>query len=280
MILNYESHKLGDFSVFERVTFSPPFKPSITYHNEACFIYSVNGSGISYGGVKRDAIETGESILMKCGSFLNHWKASPRSSTPYKVIAIHITPDIVKRIFKNKIPDFLYKADNTTTTVFQKIPQQQIVDEYIRGLTFYLDHPDLINEDLIALKVKELILLLHKIDHNELREILGTLFNPVALNFKSIIEAHLFEDLELKDYAALTNTSLSTFKRTFKKLFNASPARYISNKRLEKAAQLLKLSDLRISDICFECGFKNLSTFSKSFSLKYQMTPSAYRIAN
>ncbi|MEM6723703.1 MAG: AraC family transcriptional regulator, partial [Bacteroidota bacterium] len=102
---------------------------------------------------------------------------------------------------------------------------------------------------------------------------------PIELSFKSIIQAHLYRDLEVKDFASLTNDSMSTFKRKFKKIFQDTPARYIAEKKLEKAASLLRSTDLRIKDICYDCGFRDVSTFSKSFSRKYDLSPSAYRNA-
>ncbi|MEM8908301.1 MAG: AraC family transcriptional regulator [Bacteroidota bacterium] len=279
MILKYEDYKLNGVSVFERVAFSPPFKPSVTYEQEACFIYSISGNGMLYGGLEKDTVQSKESVLMKCGSFLNHWKSADRGQ-PCEIITIHITPDILNTIYENKIPDFLTKSTGRSDKIFKKIPRKTIVDEYIKGLVFYFDNPFLINEELIILKLKELILLLHNANYDDLSALLSALFSPLQLTFKSIVQAHLFEELEIKDFAALTNTSLSTFKRKFKQIFNDTPAQYITNKRLEKAAQLLKLTDHRITDICFDCGFNDLSTFSKSFSKKYQLPPSEYRNTN
>ena len=129
----------------------------------------------------------------------------------------------------------------------------------------------------MILKLKELILLLHHLNYKGLSDMLVEMFNPVELNFKSIVQAHLFEELEIREFAILTNTSLSTFRRKFKQIFNDTPARYIINKRLEKAAQLLKMTDKKVIEVCFECGFNDPSTFSKSFSKKYAKSPSEFR---
>ena len=278
MILNYEHYELNGFPVFERVTFAPPFKPSVTYDQEACFIYSLSGKGQLYGGVAQNTVSPNESILMKCGSFLNHWRAS-EDGKPCKIIAIHVTPDVLNRVYQNALPDFL-TAQHSSTMIFERISQQLVIDEYIKGLVFYFDHPELINEDLIILKLKELILLLYQVDYGNIRLLLSTLFTPVDLSFKSIIEAHLYEELELKDFAALTNTSLSTFKRRFKQIFQEPPAQFIMHKRLEKAANLLKTSRNSVTEICFNCGFKDLSAFSKSFSKRFGMSPLSYRKAS
>ncbi len=276
MILSYIDYKLDNVSVFERVIFRPPFKPSVTYDQEACFIYSISGNGLLFGGIEKEKVLSSESILMKCGSFLNHWNSADKGKE-CEIIAIHITPDILNIIYENKIPSFLCSNKKVSNKIFQKIPHYSIIDEYIKGLLFYFDHSYLIDENLIILKLKELILLLYNINYKDLREMLHSLFKPSELSFKSIVQTHLFEGLEIKELAALTNTSISTFKRKFKQIFNDTPANYISNQRLEKAARLLKLSDQQITSICFECGFNDLSSFSKAFSKKYLVSPSVYR---
>ncbi|MEO0573731.1 MAG: AraC family transcriptional regulator [Bacteroidota bacterium] len=276
MILKYESYDLLDFPVFERLTFQTPFRPSTTYDAEACFIYTLAGNATLYGGLERDTMKAQESVFMKCGSFLNAWQAK-KNSGPCEVIAIHIKPKILEYIYRHKIPEFLRNEGSKSTSIFTKISKETVVDEYIKSLVFYFDHPSLINEELIILKAKELILLLHHLNYGNIRELLQSMFDPVALSFKSIIKAQLFEELEVRDYAALANMSLSTFKRRFKEVFNDTPAHYINNKRLEKAAELLELTDKRVTEVCFECGFNSLSTFSKSFSKKYRIAPSEYK---
>ncbi|MEM9361375.1 MAG: AraC family transcriptional regulator [Bacteroidota bacterium] len=276
MILAYESYQLKETKVFEKVVFKPPFKPSVTFEQEACFIYPVAGEGMLYGGLEQGSVSSKESILMKCGSFVNHWK-SAGDSEYCEIIAIHVNPEIMSFIYKNNPPEFLMAEIAASSKVFTKIPQKTIIDEYIKGLLFYFENPTLINDDLIVLKLKELILLLHNINYPGIRELLKSLFDPVVLNFKAIIQSQLFEELEIKDYADLTNMSISTFKRRFKDIFKDTPGHYITTKRLEKAAELLQFTDKRVTDVCFECGFNSLSTFSKSFSKKYQIAPSEYK---
>ncbi len=278
MIVAYDSYQLQETKVFEKVVFRPPFKPAVNFEQEACFVYSVAGEGMLYGGLEQGLISSKESILMKCGSFVNHWTSGGENEL-CEIIAIHVTPQVLNFIYQESTPEFLKKENAVHTQVFAKIPQKEIIDEYIKGLLFYFENPELVNDDLIVLKLKELILLLHHIDYPGIRELLTSLFDPVVLNFKALIQAQLFEDLDIKDYAVLCHMSLSTFKRRFKEIFNDTPAHYITNRRLEKAAELLQFSDKRVTDICFECGFNSLSTFSKSFSKKYNLAPSEYKKA-
>ena len=47
--------------------------------------------------------------------------------------------------------------------------------------------------------------------------------------------------------------------------------------RLRRAAELLTLTERRISDIAFECGFNDLSYFNRSFRRRFGLTPTAAR---
>ena len=65
--------------------------------------------------------------------------------------------------------------------------------------------------------------------------------------------------------------------RSLKKYYNTTPSALICNLRLEYSANLLLTSNLSVTDICYECGFENLSWFYKQFTKKYAMTPTEYR---
>ena len=56
-----------------------------------------------------------------------------------------------------------------------------------------------------------------------------------------------------------------------------SPGKYLKSKRLEKAEELLKSTELRISEIAYDLGFEDMGYFSKSFTSVYKHSPSEYR---
>lgn len=278
MILSYQEFKINNKSVFEKVVFNPPFKPNVTYIDEVCFVHSVMGSGISYGGIDAEIISTKDNVLMKCGSFVNHWQRVDGDG-PCEIIAIHITPEILNVIYKNKLPSFIASKFTNENKSVLKISQIGVIDEYINSLKFYFDYPDTITDDLIHLKLKELILLLYNLNYDYISKSLRSLFCPAELSFKSVVEAHIYADLEILDLAKLTNTSLSTFKRKFKQIYNDTPAKYLLHKRMTNAARLLLKSDDSITNIAFESGFKNLSSFTRAFVKKFGVTPTNYRIS-
>lgn len=75
----------------------------------------------------------------------------------------------------------------------------------------------------------------------------------------------------------LSGKSREYLTRCMKQYYNTTPTAYVTGLRLGYAANLLLVSKLNVTDICYECGFDNLSWFYKSFMRKYGMTPAEYR---
>ncbi len=88
---------------------------------------------------------------------------------------------------------------------------------------------------------------------------------------------NIFEDLNTEDLAFLCAMSVSSFKRKFQEVFGTSPNKYITSKRLDKAQSLLRTTTLTISEIAYDCGFSDVSYFSKTFKKYYNSTPSDLR---
>ena len=277
MILQHDHFNILDKVVFQRVVFKPPFKSDLTMRDEACFFHVIKGTSRLL--IPNDQIDmtASDSFVMKCGTYLNTWFKN-EDDTPNEAVMVHFYPDVLKLVYDNQLPDFFTSKRKPIRRTVEKVRLNQMIKNYIGSLLFYFEHPSMVTEELIKLKVKELILLLVNTGNSEqVLTILGDLFNPEQYEFKEIIQSHLFENINLDDLATLTGLSLSSFKRKFKTIFNSSPSRYIKQQRLEKAENLLKTTMLRISDLAFDCGFNDLGHFSKSFVAAYQYTASDYR---
>ncbi|MBO5060660.1 MAG: helix-turn-helix domain-containing protein [Clostridia bacterium] len=77
----------------------------------------------------------------------------------------------------------------------------------------------------------------------------------------------------------LSGKSREHIARCMKKYYNITPFEFITNLRMNYAANLMRTSNLSITDICFECGFSNLSWFYKVFEATYNTTPAKYKKA-
>lgn len=91
------------------------------------------------------------------------------------------------------------------------------------------------------------------------------------------IQQHYSRKLPIEEVAAQIHLSPSAFSHYFKKRTLKSFTHYVIELRLGKAAQLLQFTDLPVANVCYQCGFNNLSHFNRSFQKMYQTTPLKFR---
>ncbi|MCG8326594.1 MAG: AraC family transcriptional regulator [Chitinophagales bacterium] len=278
MIKGYQQFDLWGKKIFEKAIIEPPFRLSAQMPNEACFYYVVRGTTKVIAPTETIRRDTDEGLVMQCGNYLNDYLAHEEGGY-CEAIAVHFYPEVLKMIYDKEVPDFLREVKKVKPFGYEKLKATALIKNYIENLQFYFDNPELVSEELLKLKLKELILLLAKTNNAEaLHHMISSLFSEREFSFKEVVEANIYNNLSLEELATLTHLSLSSFKRTFAKHYQESPAKYIKKRKLQKAAQLLKRTSLRISDIAFDCGFTDLAHFSRSFQKEYDLSPSNYRL--
>ena len=133
-------------------------------------------------------------------------------------------------------------------------------------------------DTLLTLKLKELIVsILLSGSNRELAGYFQSLLKSDAPSLSQIMEANFCYNLGLEDFAKLTHRSLSTFKRDFQKHYNLPPGKWLLQKRLDYSAVLLRNPALNVSQVALDCGFEDLSHFSRAFKDKFGTSPVNYR---
>ena len=84
-------------------------------------------------------------------------------------------------------------------------------------------------------------------------------------------------DIRLSDLAAHLGMSEWACSRFFKRNTGNTFTDYVAQLRIGHACKLLSETDLTMTEICFEAGYRNLSNFNRSFQLQRSLTPSSYR---
>jgi AraC-like DNA-binding protein len=279
MVTDYKKIDLFGQTLIQKVILKPPFEFPFPVSDNACFLFSLEGEIQFHVEEEQFVVPSNYSLLLNC---INTGKkiSNTTSRTQSELVVISFHPDTLKKIYQRELPLLLQKSKtNISNQSSEKINNDFLIKKYIEGLLFYFENPSLVNEEILILKLKEIILLLSQTQNAEtIQVILSQLFSPATYSFKQIIEANIFLQVGVEDLAQKTNLSVSSFKREFAKLYNDSPANYIKTQRLEKAAELLMVSGERITDIAFDCGFNDLANFTKSFHDKYSLTPTNYRL--
>jgi AraC-like DNA-binding protein len=278
MIVSREHFDLGERRIIEKLIIKTPFRFGATFQNEACFIYFKNGRTMLSSPTERLELGPTECVLLNCSNyFADFIKKAPLATI--EVYAVHLYPDLLKEIYKDAIPELIkHKAVGQYA---KRIASQNIIDHFIDSLIFYFEHPDLVNSELLVLKIKELILLLLQSDNSAtIAELISDLFSPRQASLKDIIQNHLFSNFSLSELAKMSGLSLSSFKRDFQNIYNDTPANYLRTKKIERAIDLLKQSDYSVSEICFQIGLNDTSHFTKMFKKHTKQSPLVFRNAN
>ncbi len=93
------------------------------------------------------------------------------------------------------------------------------------------------------------------------------------------IEAYLDTDISLEDLAKIARVSKFYFCRLFKENMNVSPHQYIIRRRVERAKELLKNSELTTVEIALSCGFTHQSHLSRHFKRLVGVSPRKFRLS-
>jgi AraC-like DNA-binding protein len=97
---------------------------------------------------------------------------------------------------------------------------------------------------------------------------MNKVFEYVMNNFKN--------EINISEIADLVNLSPNSFSRYFSQQTRKSFVQFVNEVRLNHAAKLLQENSKSVAEICFECGFNNLSNFNRQFKSKYKINPLAF----
>ncbi|NKJ36460.1 AraC family transcriptional regulator [Rhizobium sp. SG570] len=101
---------------------------------------------------------------------------------------------------------------------------------------------------------------------------------PMQLNrATALLDGNLHGRLNLSDIARECGLSSSYFARAFKVSTGGTPHRWLAQRRLDKASDLLRNSSITLKEIAIACGFSDQAHFSRTFSKAKGMPPAAWR---
>ena len=84
-------------------------------------------------------------------------------------------------------------------------------------------------------------------------------------------------DINVSNIANYVGIDRTYLYKLFMNNFNISPQKYLITFRLNTAINLLKTTDMNITEVSFSCGFKDIQSFCKHFKKQFNTTPTEYR---
>jgi AraC-like DNA-binding protein len=101
--------------------------------------------------------------------------------------------------------------------------------------------------------------------------------NRRMLRARDTMDRAFAQPLDVPALARVAYISPAHFSRQFRATFGETPHRYLQRRRVERAMELLRETDLPVIKICLDVGFNSLGTFTRTFRAIVGEPPSAYR---
>ena len=278
MIVEHKKIEYNKKVVFETIVSDSQDTFNYRLIDEAYFIHVKHGNHIAI--TPSEVMEVPEgNLAFSVGENLILKAFPSKKEGIYQVTIIHVVRELILEAFANNFPEINSSKENEYSRDMITGKPCVVTQNYIEGILHYFNNPHIITNEIIELKVKEILfLLLRSKKAEEVAKLLEHFVNHNTTTFKNIVENHLFNDISLDELAQLCNMSLSTFKRHFRNIYNASPTDYIFERRLDKSKKLLATSEQSIDEVAVNSGFKTTSHYSRKFKEKYGIPPSQYKL--
>lgn len=265
--MNSELHSLESSFVFScNAQESWGFEQFIPEHVLA---YQISGETHIYHQKGTFILKPNQVLLVHKNQLAKTFK-TPAKDREYKAVSI-----LLKEKDCRAYAELFQKNTNTVYTGTKNIvlKPNSFVKSYFDSLVPYLASPSLGNPKMMFSKITEAIDVVLYL-YPELESFFFDFSVPHKINLEKFMLQNYQYNTSLESFARLTGRSLATFKRDFKKIFGTTPAKWLKEKRLEEAYQLIRYKNKRAAEIYIDLGFENLSHFYTSFKKKYDMTPS------
>ena len=241
------------------------------------FVFVTSGKKMWRSIYNDYVVEAGDSLFVKKGANLVH----QYFEEDYCALMVFMPDEFIKK-FIQRFSSIVARTDSNEayrTDAVIRIKLDVYLEGYINSLATFLSSPSYPDKNLLHLKFEELLLnIFTNPIHKTLAQYLLSINKEQSTQLKQIMEENFAYCLNLEQYANLCNMSLSSFKRNFQEAYNASPGKWLSNKRLDFASHLLKTTDKPVNLVGFECGFEEPSSFIRAFKQRFSVTPLQYRV--
>ncbi len=258
-------------------------KSEFTYplhqHREFELNFVENASGVKR--IVGDCVEEiGDyDLVLICSENLEHvWDNGRCDSSDIREVTIQFSPDLLSGslMAKNQfasIKKMFRDADHGVAFTMHTI------------MKVYDDIDTLASEPESFMRFLKFLKMLYVLSRSDYRILASSSFSHAERNpesrrvqkVKQYINDHYTEHLRLEELSSLVGMTPTSFSRFFKLRTGKSLSDYVLDIRLGFAARMLVDSSSNVSEICFECGFNNLSNFNRIFKARRGVTPKEFR---
>lgn len=209
----------------------------------------------------------GDTLLIPRNQLATYIKY-PKNGRPYKSVVMTFKTERLKDYYTTNSIQLTQPHTHKIRT-FEKHP---LLESFFTSLMPYFELENELPEKLVSVKIEEALTILRTIDR-DIDNLLADFSEPGKINLADFMEKNYMFNMPIEKFGYLTGRSLTTFKRDFKKAFNTTPQKWLTQKRLELAHYQLAEKNRKPVDVYLEVGFENLSHFSYAFKKHFGYAP-------
>ncbi|MDE6338473.1 MAG: AraC family transcriptional regulator [Muribaculaceae bacterium] len=241
-------------------------------NREHTLIYILSGELEITDNGKKTILHPGECAFMRRDNRV--WLQKHASvNRPYRSIVMKFSRNFLKEFYQTINQRGLPSESKRKEVSVMKLPSNRPdVRSLFESLIPYFEAGVQPDENILKMKMTEGMWIILKTDIN-LYASLFDFVEPWKIDIVDFMEKNYMNELSMEEMAYYTGRSLATFKRDFKKVSELTPQKWLIRRRLEAARDLILKGGKKVSEICFDVGFKNLSHFSKLYKEMYGMAP-------
>lgn len=198
---------------------------------------------------------------------------------PYERIVIYASPEFLRHCGQDKVDlsQCFRMAKQTSSVMHMPNGDNNNLLYHMKKLEEINRQQGFANELYVEiLFIEFMILLTRSMQDNQLRQLHAT-YDEKIQQLIEYINNNLGDELSIEQLAQRAYLSKYYLMRKFKSDTGYSIHQYITSKRLLLARQLLKTTEQSITEICYTCGFRDYSAFSREFKKQFKITPKEYR---
>jgi AraC-like DNA-binding protein len=194
----------------------------------------------------------------------------PKDGQRFQSVSMKLTPERLKDFYtRNPFQTLLPRTDK-----IRHFEEHPLLVSFFASLMPYFDMPHALPPKMADVKLEEAITILRSIDP-DIDGLLTDFKEPGKIDLAEFMEKNYLFNLTLEKFSYLSGRSLTTFKRDFKKIFDTTPQKWLTHKRLQLAHYQLSEKQRRPIEVYFEAGFEDLSHFSFAFKKQFGYSPNS-----
>lgn len=223
----------------------------------------------------------GDSLVLITGKDLEHvWEQNECNSKEIREITIQFSSDL---FFKS----FIHKNQFDSIRRMLERAQKGLCFPMSAILKVYSMLDTLASENQGFYAVLKFMTILYELSlfEEEARTLSSSSFAKIDIHSDSrrvqkiqeYINLHYKEEIRLNQLADMVGMTAVSFSRFFKLRTGKNLSDYLIDIRLGFASRLLVDSTMSVAEICYDCGFNNLSNFNRIFKKKKECSPKEFR---